>query len=199
MESTRAISKRLFDQRGLVRARDLEAGGVSRTVLRRWVDAGQLIRIARGLYALPGREPSADEALVTVAARHERAFFCLLTALRFHRLTTQAPTEVWIGLGNKDRVPSSDWPVLRVVRYSGPGLTDGIDAHVIGGVTVRITNVARTLVDCFKFRNKIGLDVALEALRDARRDGRATVDDIWRYAGQFRQTNVIRPYLESLA
>jgi len=114
-----------------------------------------------------------------------------------HDLTTQSPFEVWLAIPNKARAPKMDYPPLRVVRFSGAALTDGIEEHQIDGVTVRVTNVARTVADCFKFRNKIGLDVALEALQESWRAKRVTMDELWRYANLCRVANVMRPYMES--
>ena len=131
----------------------------------------------------------------------ERAFsiVCLLSALRVHDLTTQSPFEVWLAIPNKARAPKMDYPPLRIVRFSGAALTDGIEEHRIDGVTVRVTNVARTVADCFKFRNKIGLDVAMEALQEAWRAKRVSMDELWRYASLCRVANVMRPYMESLS
>jgi len=134
-----------------------------------------------------------------VARKHPQAIICLLSALRFHDLTTQSPFEVWLAIPNKARAPKMDYPPLRVVRFSGAALTRGIEAHVIDGVPVRVTSVARTVADCFKFRNKIGLDVALEALQEAWRTRRFNMDELWRYATLCRVANVIRPYMESLS
>jgi predicted transcriptional regulator of viral defense system len=123
----------------------------------------------------------------------------LLSALRFHGLTTEAPFEVWLGIDAKARLPKVEYPPLRIVRFSGPALTEGVEEHVIRGVTVRVTNPARTVVDCFKYRNKVGLNVALEALRDCRQKRKATVDELHRVAQARRMANVMRPYLEALA
>jgi len=123
---------------------------------------------------------------------------CLLSALRFHDLTTQAPFEVWLAIENKALAPRLDYPPLRIVRFSGPALTEGVEEHLVDGVTVRVTGVAKTVADCFKYRNKIGLDVALEALREAWRAKRMTSDDLWYYAKVCRVANVMRPYLDSL-
>ncbi len=142
--------------------------------------------------------PSEQHQLAEVAARNPAAVFCLLTALRFHGITTQNPHELWIALPNKSRSPRIDYPPLRTVRYSGDALTKGIEVHAVDGVTVKVYSIAKTVADCFKFRNKIGLDVAMEALREALRGRRATSEDIWRFAKTCRVTNVMRPYLESL-
>jgi predicted transcriptional regulator of viral defense system len=134
-----------------------------------------------------------------VAKRAPQAVFCLLTALRLHGLTTQAPFESWIAIGNKDHAPRLDYPPLRVVRFSAPSLAYGVQAMQVDGGTLRVTSVAKTVADCFKFRNKIGLDVALEALREARRSRKAGADELWRCARVDRVANVMRPYLEATA
>src|SRR4030066_2121921 len=146
------------------------------------VAAGQLVRGARGLYAMPGYQSSEHGALVAVAKRAPGVLFCLLTALRIHDLTTQAPSEVWIPIGNKDHPPRLDYPPLRTLRFSAAALTAGVEMRRVDGAKVRVTSVAKTVADCFKFRNKIGLDVALEALREARRARRATSDELDRSA-----------------
>jgi predicted transcriptional regulator of viral defense system len=192
--------------RGLLRPLDLAARGLPRVSLTRLVRQGRLARVGRGLYALPDRSVSEHAALAEVARMHPRAVVCLLSALRFHELTTQAPFEVWLAIPNKARPPRLDYPPLRIVRFSEASLTDGVEEHLIDGVPARITGVARTVADCFKYRNKIGLDVALEALREALREAlgttrqrrRATLDDLWYYARLCRVANVMRPYLEVL-
>ena len=194
-----AKAKHLLEAQGSARARDLRAVGLEGSQIARLVQRGDLVRLARGVYSLPGRAPSGDEALQIVARRVPDGFFCLLTALRFHGLTTQAPHAVWLGIAAGGHAPKLDWPSLRIVRYSGAGLSAGIETHVRDGVPLRVTSVARTVVDCFKFRNKIGLDVALEALAQVRRERRTSNDEIWRLASQFRMANVMRPYLESVA
>jgi predicted transcriptional regulator of viral defense system len=207
METTQQSILDLARTRGLLRPLDLAAHGLPRVSLTRLVRQGRLARVGRGLYALPDREVSEHAALAEVARMYPRAVVCLLSALRFHDITTQAPFEVWLAIPNKARPPRLDSlhlsGPLRIVRFSEAGLTEGVEEHLIGGVPVRITGVARTVADCFKYRNKIGLDVALEALKDVLgRDGqgrRAGIDEIWRYAQLDRVANVMRPYLESLA
>lgn len=195
-------AERLIDlvrSQGLIRPCDLVPLGIPRISLTRAVRRGQLERLGRGLYGLPGREVSAHGALAEVARRVPRGVVCLLTALRFHGLTTQAPFEVWLAIENKAMAPKFDYPPLHIVRFSGAALTEGVEEHVVDGVTVRVTGVAKTVADCFKYRNKIGLDVALEALREAWREKRMASDDLWRYAKVCRVANVMRPYLDSLA
>ncbi|MEW5967979.1 MAG: type IV toxin-antitoxin system AbiEi family antitoxin domain-containing protein [Pseudomonadota bacterium] len=183
---------------GLIRPRDLEPLGLPRVSLTRLVRQGALTRVGRGLYALPDRAVSEHAALAEVARKHPRAIVCLLSALRFHDLTTQSPFQVWLAIPNKARAPRIDYPPLRIVRFSDPLLSEGVEEHLIDGVPVRITGIARTVADCFKYRNKIGLDVALEALRDAWKGRRVGMDELWQFAKLCRVANVMRPYLESL-
>ena len=184
---------------GLIRPCDLAPLGISRVSLTRAVRSGQLERVGRGLYGLPGRKISALGSLAEVARKVPKGVVCLLSALRFYNLTTQAPFEIWLAVENKAIKPKLDYPPLRIVRFSGAALTEGVEEHIVDGVTVRVTSVAKTVADCFKFRNKIGLDVALEALREAWKEKRMTSDEIWYYAKICRVANVMRPYLESLA
>ncbi len=202
MAAMKMLAENLVDlvrTHGLIRPRDLAPLGIPRVSLTRAVRRGQLERVGRGLYGLPGREVSAHGSLAEVALRVPKGVVCLLSALRFHGLTTQAPFEVWLAIENKAIGPKIDYPPLRIVRFSGAALTEGVEEHVVDGVTVRVTGVAKTVADCFKYRNKIGLDVAMEALREAWHEKRMTSDDIWHYAKVCRVANVMRPYLESLA
>ena len=189
----------LAAERSLIRPRDLTERGLPTVALTRLVRQGRLQRVGRGLYALPDRPVSEHNTLAEVARKHPQAIVCLLSALRFHDLTTQSPFEVWLAIPNKAPSPKMDYPPLRIVRFSGAALTEGIEERVIDGVLVRVTNVARTVADCFKFRKKIGLDVALEALQEGWRAKRLSMDELWRYATLCRVANVMRPYMESLS
>jgi len=185
-------------ERGVVRPRDLAARGLSRHYLQRLTEAGLLERVGRGLYSLPGGEATEHRTLAEVAVRVPHGIIVLLSALQLHGLTSQMPHRVWVAIGEKDRLPATDLPV-RFVRFSGAALTEGVEERSVDGVTVRITSPAKTVADCFKYRNKIGLDVAIEALRlciEARKCNRA---DLWRYATTDRVTKVMRPYLEVLS
>ena len=133
-----------------------------------------------------------------VGKQAPNAVVCLLSALQFHGLTTQQPHEVWIAVGVKAHRPAIAWPAVRVVRFSGAALSEGVENHKLEGVPVRVYGIAKTVADCFKYRRKIGIDVAIEALRDALRK-RVSVDEIYRFAKICRVANVIRPYLESAA
>jgi predicted transcriptional regulator of viral defense system len=183
---------------GLVRARDLEARGLSRVAMRRMVASGQLQQIARGLYAPASFAPTERHGLAAATALIPTGVVCLLSALQFHGLGTQAPFEVWLAIDRKARKPAVSNPPLRIVRFSDRALTQGVERHFIEGVTVKITSAARTVADCFKYRNKIGLDVALEALK-AYRAARRSIDELVRAAGIVRAANVMRPYLEAIA
>jgi predicted transcriptional regulator of viral defense system len=188
----------LVRRSGVVRPRDLAAHGIPREYLVRLHRQGILERPTRGIYVLADADLGEHQSLVEACKRVPHGVVCLLSALRFHGLTTQAPFEVWLAIDAKARLPRVQYPPLRIVRFSRPALTTGVEEHVIQGAAVRVTNPARTVVDCFKYRNKIGLDVALEALRDCWRRKRATMDELYRAAQARRMANVMRPYLESL-
>jgi predicted transcriptional regulator of viral defense system len=189
---------RLARARTLLRARDLTQQGLPTIALTRLVQAGKLERVARGLYGLPGAEMSEHRSLAEVCARVPRGVVCLLSALRVHEIGTQAPHEVWIAIPQHMVSPRLDQPSLRVVRMSDQALAEGIDRLKIDGVDVPVFTAARTIVDCFRFRNKIGLDVALEALRDGWGQGKFTLSDLWHHATRGRVANVMRPYIEAI-
>ncbi|HNX18687.1 MAG TPA: type IV toxin-antitoxin system AbiEi family antitoxin domain-containing protein [Acidobacteriota bacterium] len=199
MKSSRERILDLARTRAFIRPRDLAAERIPRVALTRLVRCGLLERVGRGLYSIPGRPMSANGALAEVASWQPQAIICLLSALQFHELTTQTSFAVWLAVPNKARAPRLDYPPLRVARFSGAALTEGVEEHIVDGVAVRVTSVARTVADCFKFRNKIGLDVALEALREAWRARRVGMDELWRCAELRHVANVMRPYLESLS
>ena len=189
---------RLARARTLLRARDVAQQGLPTITLTRLVQAGKLERVARGLYGLPGAAVSEHRSLAEVSARVPKGVVCLLSALRVHEIGTQAPFEVWIAIPQHMVSPRLDQPAIRVVRMSDEALVDGVERMNIDGVEVPIFNAARTIVDCFKFRNKIGLDVALEALRDGWSQRKFTLDDLWRHATRGRVANVMRPYIEAI-
>lgn len=184
---------------GAARTRELEKAGITRMQIVRLVSAGKLQRIGRGLYASADYQGTEHSALVAVAKRAPNAVFCLLTALRFHEITTQSPFEVWIAIANKAHPPRLEYPPLRTVRFSEASLRYGVQVRKVEGVALRITSPAKTIADCFKFRNKVGLDVALDALREVLHERKATADELWRCAKVNRVANVMRPYLEATA
>ena len=189
---------RLARARKLLRARDVTQHGLPTIALTRLVQAGKLERVARGLYGLPGAEISAHRSLAEVSARVPKGVVCLLSALRVHEIGTQAPFEVWLAIPNHMVAPRLDQPAIRVVRMSDDALADGVERLNIDGVEVPVFSAARTVVDCFRFRNKIGLDVALEALRDGWSQRKFTLDDLWHHATRGRVANVMRPYIEAI-
>ena len=182
----------------LLRARDLTQRGLSTVILGRLVAAGKLERVARGVYSLPGRGLSEHRSVAEAALRVPKGVVCLLSALRVHGIGTQAPHEVWMAIPHNSPSPSLDQPALRVVRMSGAALTEGIAPVAIDGVSVPVFDPNKTVADCFKYRNKIGLDVALEALHDGWSQGKLSMDALWRYATVDRVATVMRPYLESV-
>jgi predicted transcriptional regulator of viral defense system len=184
--------------RPLLRARDLAPHQLPTMVLSRLVAAGKLERVARGVYGLPGSAISEHRSLAEVALRVPQGVVCLLSALRVQGIGTQAPGEVWLAIGHRAPIPRLDPPQIRPVRMSGAAFTDGIERLLVDGVSVPVFNVAKTVADCFKYRNKIGLDVALEALRDGWAQRKFTMDEIWHFAAVDRVANVMRPYLESV-
>jgi predicted transcriptional regulator of viral defense system len=183
---------------GMVRPRDIEAIGLPREYLVRLHRQGKIHRSGRGIYTLPDANVTERHSYAEVAKRVPGAVICLLSALVFHEITTQNPASVWIALRKGARTPVLTSPSLRIVRLSGPSLTGGIENHQVEGVPVRVYSAAKTVADCFKFRNKIGLDVAIEALKDSLRQKKANVNEIYRYAKVCRVSNVIRPYMEAL-
>lgn len=182
----------------LLRARDVVVQGLPTVALTRLVASGQLERVARGVYSLPQRAISAHRSLAEVAIRVPHGVVCLLSALRLHEIGTQAPFEVWLAIPQTVPTPRLQRPALRVVRMSGAALTEGVEHVEVDGVSVPVFNPAKTVADCFKYRNKIGLDVALEALGEAWRARRVSMDELWHYATIDRVHNVMRPYLEAL-
>lgn len=189
----------LARKRPLLRARDLAEHALPTIALTRLVAAGKLERVARGIYCLPGRRLSEHSSLAEVSLQVPRGVICLLSALRMHELGTQAPFEVWIAIPQNAPAPRVDLPSLRIVRMSGNALAEGIEIRNIDGVKVPIFSAEKTIADCFKFRNKIGLDVALEALRDGWSRSVLSMDELTRHAAIDRVANVMRPYLESVA
>ncbi|MGV0985481.1 MAG: type IV toxin-antitoxin system AbiEi family antitoxin domain-containing protein [Limnohabitans sp.] len=198
MEAASVSLLDLAQGKALLRPSDAVARGHSRLYLAQLAQRGLVHKVSRGLYALPQRKASEFASLAEVASKHPQALVCLLSALAFHGLTTQAPFEVWIAVDNKARAPQMPYPPLRIARFSGSALTEGVELHNIEGVPVKVTSVPKTIADCFKYRNKIGLDVAMEALKEAWSAKRVSMDELWHYGQICRVQNVMRPYLEGL-
>lgn len=161
-------------------------------------DAGKLRRVARGVYSLPDAPITEHQSLVEVCERAPKAVICLLSALQFHGVGTQAPHEVWIALPESTRTPTIAYPALRAVRLRGTAYSEGIETMMDEGAPIRVYCVAKTVTDCFKFRHKIGLDVALEALKDSWQQRLVSIDELTRFARINRVERVMQPYLEAL-
>ncbi len=186
-------------RRGPIRARDLAKAGIPRTYLRRLSDRGVLEQVDRGLYRLADAPVTEHHSLAEVAKRVPKGVICLLSALQVHALTTEAPHAVWVMIDRHARTPKLLYPKLEIVRASGPARTRGVEGRIIEGVPVRLTTPAKTVVDCFRYRNRVGLDVALAALRDYLRKHRGGIDVLVQAARADRVQAVLRPYLEALA
>lgn len=185
---------------GLIRPRDLVSAGVPAWALYELVKSGDVEQVARGVYQRKNHPATEHHSYAEAIKRVPQGIVCLLSALRFHELTVQNPAEVWLAISRTAWRPrAGDGVQIHFVRYSGKGLTAGIESHLVEGVPVSVTSVARTVADCFKYRNKIGRDVALEALQEGWRQKRFTMDDLWRYAELGRVTKVMLPYLETLS
>lgn len=194
--TNRAI--RLIRKAGVARPRDLVQHGIPRQYLRILEHDGRIRKSGRGLYTVANAAVTANHSLAEACKRVPHGMVCLVSALALHALTTQAPHEVWMAVDRKARKPRVDYPPLRIVRFSGPALTSHIQEQKIEGVVVRVYDPAKTVADCFKYRNKIGVDVAIEALRDCWRKRRATMDQLYDAAKVCRVAAVMRPYMESL-
>ncbi len=193
-QRTLALAKR----HGVLRPRDLEAHGIARTYLQRLRDQGHLRQVGRGLYVLAETDLSAQSNLAAVSRRVPGAVVCLLSALQFHELTTQAPFEIWIAIPTRSRAPKlADLPT-RVVRMAPAPLGVGVTKHKVDGVLVPVFDIEKTVVDCFRYRNRIGLDVALEAIREYLRRPRRNLDRLLHYAKVDGVKATIRPYLEAM-
>jgi predicted transcriptional regulator of viral defense system len=188
----------LAEEMGIIRPRDVEAIGIHREYLLRLYRNGNLARVGRGLYALSATQTSESTLLAEVSKRVPDAVICLISALQFHNLTTQIAHRVWIAIENKKWEPTFDHPPLELVRLTGRAFRFGVEDHEVNRITVKVYSPAKTVADCFKFRSKIGLDVALESLRETWRSRKATMDELWEAAKVCRVSNVMRPYLEAV-
>jgi predicted transcriptional regulator of viral defense system len=189
----------LFTSEPLRRSKDFTAAGIPRVSLSRALGAGQVKRLARGIYCLADYQPNEGGDLALVARKVPEAIVCLLSALSYHEITTQLPSEIWIAIPHKAWTPRLEYPSLRIVRYSNDIVFQKTMEIIIEGVPVKMTTVEKTIADCFKFRSKIGLDVALEALRMAKEKGKLDRDELWTCAKLDRVNNVMLPYLEAIS
>jgi predicted transcriptional regulator of viral defense system len=189
----------LARQQRMLRAADVREHGWSSQLLLSLHQAGKLQRVARGLYSLPDAEITEHQTLIEVCQRVPKAVLCLLSALQFHGVGTQLPREVWVALPEAMQTPALDYPLLRIARLRGEAYSEGIQTVTEHGAPIRVYGIAKTVTDCFKFRNKIGLDVALEALKESWRSRRVTMAELNRFAKINRVEHVMQPYLEAVA
>jgi predicted transcriptional regulator of viral defense system len=189
---------RLTAAQPAVSARELTAAGIPQRVFSRMAARGQLRRVARGLYTGVKSSPSTHQSVIEVTKRAPKAVVCLLSALEIHEVGVQAPFQVWIALPPGTHAPKATGAAIRVTRLSGTAFSEGIETIVLDGAPVRVYSLAKTITDCFKLRSKVGLDVALEALREGWKARKVKMDDLARYAKVNRMTNVMRPYVEAL-
>lgn len=185
-------------KQSVFRANDVHGACDPRSTLRRMLARGELVQVGRGLYALPNAEVSASHAFAWAAKCHPRGVVCLISALVFHGIGTQMPHETWM-MRRDRKAPPTQGPPVRFVYCTGSAFFHGIESHAIEGVKVQVYAPAKTIADCFKYRNKIGLDVAIEALREGWRARRFTMDELWTAAKACRVQAIIQPYLEMLA
>lgn len=188
----------LAREKGLLRPRDLAERGIPRQYLRLARDRGLIERIARGLYRMHGEMTSENASLAEVCKRAPSGVVCLISALSFHELTTQIPHIVHLAIEQKAHPPKIETVQVRYFRFSGKAFTEGVEKHDIEGVEVCVYCPAKTVADCFKYRHKIGIDIAIEALRDCLRQRKAKVDDIVRYGRICRVDRVMQPYMETV-
>ncbi len=185
--------------KGILRTSEGIKQGIHPVVLYKLRDEGVIELLARGMYRLTERRNPSAPDLAIVATKIRDGIICLISALSFHNLTTEIPHEVYVALGRTKRHPRLAYPPVRIFRFSGVNLTEGIERHSIDGIDVKIYSVAKTVVDCFKFRNKIGLSIALDALKESLRERKTTRKEVLRYAHLLRMTRIIMPYLEALS
>lgn len=189
---------RLLKRRGMVRSAEMQTQGITAATAARLVRDGRIVRLSRGLYQLPDAPMDAHHALAEAAKRVPRGVICLMSALAFHDLTDQLPPKVWVALGRKDWTPRVEYPPLRIARFSERELGHGIETHKIEGVPVRITSIAKTLVDTFRYRRDIGVSVCIESLRQALKTRKATPAEISQQAVESGVWKAMQPYLEAL-
>jgi predicted transcriptional regulator of viral defense system len=183
---------------GILRTTQALRAGIHPGTLYAMRDSGALEAISRGVYRLANSPPLGNPDIVTIATRIPGGVICLISALAFYDLTTQIPHEVHVALPRGAEEPRLDHPPIKTYRFTGEAFTEGVEAHELDGVSVRIYSPEKTLADCFKFRNQVGLDTVMEAVRFYRERRSIKVNDLMRYAGICRVKKIIRPYLEAI-
>lgn len=194
--SDRAI--KIISTGGMVRLHEIKAAGIPEVVVARLAKAGRIVRLARGLYQMPDADIQANHTLAAVSKIVPKGIICLISALAYHEITLQMPPFIWVAIDGHTRQPKHSYPPMRFVRFGVKAQSEGVEQHLIEGATVRVTSPARTIVDCFRFRNKIGVDIAISAMREALRKRRVTPDNIMKHARSLRIAAIVRPYLEAM-
>jgi predicted transcriptional regulator of viral defense system len=183
---------------GVVRAREIREAGLHPEYLRKLCKSGHLIRTGRGLYSLADGNFTEHHSFAEACKRVPRGTICLLSALNYHEIGTQNPHQIWMAIDRAMRKPKVDYPPIRIFRFSGPSLKEGIEEKKIEGVSVRVYGPAKTVADCFKYRNKVGIDVAIGALKECWRYRRCEIDDLVYYARICRVRKIMQPYMEAI-
>jgi predicted transcriptional regulator of viral defense system len=196
--SQRNVARAVLMALGIARLAELRDAGVSAATVSRMERDGEVLRLARGLYQLPDAPLDTHHSLAEVAKRIPKGVVCLVSALAFHGLTDQLPRPVWLAIGHKDWPPKPDGTPFRLVRFTDRLLNEGVEIHSIEGVSVKVFGIAKSVADCFRYRNKIGLPVAIEGLQEALRQRKTTPAEIARQAERGAVATIIRPYLEAL-
>ncbi len=195
-QRTRALD--LLKAKGMLRLKDFIAENIEPETLARLLRDKKIVRPARGLYQLPDVQIDAAHTLTEATALVPKGIVCLISALQFHTLTLQMPSKVWMAIERTAWKPTISYPPIRFVRFSGWAMTEGVEGYSIQSRKVSITNPARTIVDCFRYRNKIGVDIAMEGLREGIRHRKCTPDQLWQYAKKAKIWTVMRPYVEAV-
>jgi predicted transcriptional regulator of viral defense system len=198
METQKDIARQLLSNNSIVSTRELADSGVHRETIRRMMESGEMIRVSRGLYSSYQFIPDEKYSLIVAQKIVKKGVVCLLSALSFHEIGTQNPSEVWMAISRPGRKPVAANMPMKVISFSGASFTEGIETHQLENGEIKVYCISKTIADCFKYRNKIGIDVAVEALKDVIYNKRATIDDIIRYADICRVREIMRPYMESL-
>jgi len=198
MDTQNDTVNRLLKQRKIVRTEELSSAGVHRETIHRMVKAGDIVKLARGLYSFPDYQPTENYSLIEAQKLVAKGVVCLLSALSYHGIGTQNPPEIWMAIPRKTRPPKIDNSPVKIVKFSGEGYQNGIEKHIIENNEIKIYNIPKTIADCFKFRNKLGIDVAIEALKDVMLNKRTTFDELLKYSEICRVRKIITPYMESL-
>jgi predicted transcriptional regulator of viral defense system len=195
IRTQREMARALLQQNGMMRLVELRAAGITGATISRMERNGEITRLARGIYQLRDAPIDLNHSLAEATKRLPKGVVCFVSALAFHGLTDQLPRRIWMAIGEKDWAPRSQGVSIRVARFTSTLLSEGVETHIIESVPVRVFGISKTIADCFRHRNKVGLSVAIEGLQEALRQRKTTPAEICRWAASGRVSTVIRPYL----